>query len=72
MVTAGVFLLIWGVIVTVLNNAGRKSNPERPRLVTVMLRKRRGQGNEKMQLMKSQRYLGGETDSCSLYMVSKF
>lgn len=49
MVTAGVLSLIWGMIATVLNNAGRKSSPERPRLVTVALRKEVGQGKEKMQ-----------------------
>lgn len=48
MVTAGVFLLIWGVIATMLNNAGRKSSPERPRVVTVLMGKREWQRKEKM------------------------
>lgn len=51
MVTAGMFPLMWGVIATVLNNAGRKSSPERPRAVTLVLGKRESvwQRKEKMQ-----------------------
>lgn len=73
MVTAGVFPLMWGVIATVLNNAGRKSSPARPRAVTLVLGKRESvaEKRENAKLRENQFCLKGELDTCFLGMLLK-